>query len=89
MGGETELFRCPCCGQLAPQARLTEEGPFDLEAWLQTWGGKVKLTEADREARRGQGFRRGSAPGRIEYEQQVVSDELRELVKKRLSEIEV
>jgi len=38
-----------------------EEGPYELEAWLQTWGGKQKGKG------KGKGSGYGSTPGRIDY----------------------
>ena len=87
MGGETELFRCVCCGQLAPITRLTEEGPFPLEKWLQTYGGKRALSDEELEGMKGRTFRRGGGPGIIEYYPQEVTDELRALIEKRIKEI--
>ena len=68
MAEEILQFRCPMCGQHAPIERITEEGPFEFEVFVKTLGGKRKLTEEDRKARRGQHFRRGSGPGRLDYE---------------------
>jgi len=85
---ETFLFRCRCCGQLAPVDRLEEEqGPFPLESYRQTYGGKEKLSDAEREARKGAGFRKGSGRGRINYEQLEVDAALRESFAKRIEEI--
>ena len=84
---ETFLFRCRCCGQLAPIDRLEEEGPFPLESYRQTYGGKEKLSDEDREARKGTGFRRGSGRGRIDYEKLEVDEALRESFAKRIEEI--
>ena len=87
MAGETEVFRCRCCGQIAPVVRLTEEGPFPLERKLQTFGGKRKLTDEQREARRGRPFKRGGAPGIIDYQELDMSDELVALFEKRIEEL--
>lgn len=84
---ETLIFRCPCCGQLAPIARLEEDAPFPLEKYLHIFGGKDKISEDEREARKGGGYRRGSGPGRMRYEQLEVDDELRELCNKRIEAI--
>jgi len=83
----TEIFRCPCCGMRAPITRLTEEGPFPLEKWLQTYGGKRAFTDEERMTMKWTKFRRGGAPGNIEYIPQEVTEELRELVRKRLEEL--
>ncbi len=84
---EQKIFRCPCCGQMSPRERLEEEGPFPLESYLQTYGGKEKLSDEERELRKGQPFRRGSGRGRIDYEQLEVDEELRELMDKRIEEL--
>jgi len=85
---ETLVFRCQCCGQLAPIDRLEEEkGPFPLESYRQTFGGKEKLTDEEREARKGSGFRKGSGHGRIAYEKLEVDEALRESFARRLEEI--
>ena len=83
---ETLLFRCPCCGQLAPIDRL-EEGPFPLEKHRQTYGGKTKLTDEERMERKGTGFRRGSGRGRMDYEQLEVDEALRESFARRIEEV--
>lgn len=87
---ETVLqFVCPCCGMHAPLTHLSEKGPYELQMYLKTLGGKIKLSEADRELRKGQGFRRGSAPGSLEYEEVEVTSELQEMMRRRLKEIEL
>jgi hypothetical protein len=85
---EQYVFRCPCCGQMAPRERLDEgAGPFPLESFLQTFGGKAKLSDEERELRKGAGFRRGSGHGAMNYEQLEVDEELEALFRKRLEEI--
>jgi hypothetical protein len=56
--------------------------------FIQRWGGKRKLTDDERLARHGLPFRRGSAPGVIDYEPIEVSGELRLLFSKRLRQLE-
>lgn len=85
---ERLVFRCPCCGQISPADRLESDGPYPLEMFIQRWGGKRKLTDEERLARHGLPFRRGSAPGVIDYEPIEVSGELRLLFSKRLSQLE-
>ncbi len=87
MAGEQIVFRCRCCGQLAPMERLTEEGPFPLERKLQTFGGKRKLTDEQRELRRGRPFKKGGAPGKIEYQPLKVGEELKTLFEQRIAEL--
>ncbi len=86
---ETRVFSCPCCGQRAPQERL-EGGtpPFPLEAFTHVFGGKVRMSEEMREARKGMPFQRGSGPGRMHYEDLDVTDELRENFARRIRENE-
>lgn len=87
MPEESEHFRCVLCGQHAPVERL-KEGPYSLEMFLKTLGGKRKLTEEEREARKGLGpFGRGSAPGRLDYEEIPVTDEVRAQVDERISQL--
>ena len=81
-------FRCPCCGMIADVDRLHGEGPYELELFIQRFGGKVKLTDDEKEDRRDRPFRRGSARGFIEYEK--VEDgrfeELKTQIEKRIKE---
>jgi len=83
-------FRCPCCGMIADVDRLNGEGPYELELFIQRFGGKVKLTDDEREDRKYKPFRRGSARGFIEYEK--IEDgrleELKTQIDKRIKEIE-
>jgi len=71
---QEEVVRCPCCGMVAPAARFTEESePFDFEQTTRKWGGKVALSDEDREQLIFEGkihkeIYRGSGPGRIEYD---------------------
>ena len=88
MPKESDHFQCPVCGQHGPIERLTEKGPFPLEFWHKTLGGKRKFTEEEREARKGLPFFWGSAPGTLDYEQREVTGELIEAVKRRLAEVE-
>ena len=83
-------FRCPCCGMIADVDRLNGEGPYELELFIQRFGGKVKLTEDEWKDRKDKPFRRGSARGFIEYEK--IEDgrleELKTQIDKRIKEIE-
>jgi hypothetical protein len=87
MAGEVLQFRCPCCGQHAPIERITEEGPFEFEVFVKTLGGKRKLSEDERKARRGQRFPRGSGPGRLDYEPTRTLKSHRDALNKRLQEL--
>jgi len=71
----------------APITRLTEAGPYPLEKWLQTFGGKRALSDEELAFMKGRTFRRGGGPGIIDYFPQEVTDELRELINKRLEEV--
>jgi hypothetical protein len=71
----------------APIERVLEEGPFTLQMFLKTLGGKRKLSPEERELRKGLGFRRGSGTGRLDYEQIPMTDELREAVARRIQEL--
>ncbi len=83
----TTWFRCPACGQHAPIERLQEEGPFELTEHTRQIMGKRKLTEEEREQRRGLRLGRGSGPGRIVYDPVELSDELKGLFAQRLKEL--
>jgi len=87
MPQETEHFVCPCCGMHAPTERVLEEGPFVLEMFRKILGGKVKLTDAEKELRKGLGFRQGSGTGRLDYDKIPLTDEVREAVEKRIAEL--
>ena len=86
MSQETEHFVCPCCGMHAPLERIYTEEPFELQVWVKTLGGKISLTDAEKEARKGEAFRRGSAHGGLDYKRTEVTDEVRNQVKARLEE---
>ena len=83
----TTWFLCPICGMHAPVMRLREEGPFDLGEYTRQIKGKRKLTEEEREQRRGLKLGRGSAPGKIVYDPIELSGELKGLFAKRLKEL--
>ena len=80
-------FRCPCCGMIADVDRLNGEGPYELELFIQRFGGKVKLTEDEWKDRKDKPFRRGSARGFIEYEKIEVSPQIYEFMRKRTDEV--
>lgn len=84
---QTEVFHCPCCGQVAPTIRLTELGPFTFDMTTYRWGGSRPLTEAELEKRFTYG--RGSAPGIIKYDEpwQEPSLKMIEALRDRLNEI--
>jgi hypothetical protein len=82
-----EWFTCRCCGQRAPIERLTKEGPFDFQMWIQEYGGKRALTPEDREARRGRRFPRGSAPGNMIWSPTEIMKKYQDAFDKRISDI--
>lgn len=86
MPAEVVQFRCPVCGQHAPLDRLDTGQPFVFQLFKKLLGGKVKLTDEQREARRGMGFARGSAPGALSYLDIPMADEARDLLIARLEE---
>jgi hypothetical protein len=87
MPHESQHFRCPCCGQHAPVERLTEEGPFEPALYEKSLGGKRKLTPEDREARKGKGFRRGSGPGLLDYNEVPMTPEIQDALARRIAEL--
>ncbi len=86
MAYETEHFRCPLCGQHAPVTRL-DEGPFGLEAYHKILGGKLKVSPQERERRRHLKFKRGSAPGSLEYFQVPTPEEMKQKTRAQLEQI--
>ncbi len=86
MPAEIQQFRCPVCGQHAPLDRLDSPEPFIFGLFRKIVGGKRKLTEAEREARRGMSFSQGSAPGLLSYEGIPMQSEAKELLITRLQE---
>lgn len=87
MPAESEHFLCPCCGMHAPIERLYEEKPFVLQMFKKALRGKHKLSDEEREARKGGGFRRGSGHGALDYELIELTDEVRAQLRVRLEEI--
>ncbi len=85
----SKQFRCPFCGQHAPIERLTEEGPFTLAEFEKTLGGREKLTPEEREVQKKRGYRRAHVPGKLEYEEIPLDDDIREAAARRREEIEV
>ena len=83
---ETEHFRCPLCGQHAPETRL-DEGPFSLETYHKILGGKIKVSPQERERRRHASFKRGSAPGNLEYFQVPTPEALKTKTRSQLERI--
>ena len=84
---EVEQFSCPVCGMHAPIERLYTEEPFEFKMFKKTLGGKRKLSDVERELRKGSGFRRGSAHGSLEYEEIEISAEVRNQLAVRLDEV--
>lgn len=67
--GEQIRARCPLCGMICDEENLDQDEPYPFEVFLEEFGGKMPVTEEDREARKGKGFRsgKGSSKGRIVY----------------------
>lgn len=86
MPAEVEQFRCPVCGQHAPLARLDTAEPFIFRLFKKMLGGKLKMSEEEREARKGMGFSRGSARGALTYEDIPMQDDARNKLIARLEE---
>ncbi len=76
--------RCPCCGMIANLENFEHEDEYPQEAFVETYGGKRKLTPEDRKARRGLKLGQGSAPGKIEYTPTPFTLRIRQLIKQRL-----
>ena len=87
MPQESEHFSCPCCGMHAPLDRVLEEGPFELKMFQKILGGKTKLSDEEKELRKGLGFHRGSGPGRLAYDEIPLTDDVREAVENRIAEL--
>jgi len=84
---ERLVFRCPCCGQIAPADRLGSDGTYPLEVYIHRWGGKRPFTDDERLNRRDKPFKRGSAPGQMSYEKVGVSPEIVEAIRKRATNL--
>lgn len=88
MPQETYHFSCPVCGMHAPVDRLYTEEPFLFRMFRKLLGGKIKLTEAEREARRGTIYeKQGSGHGGLEYDEVDMDEEVRHQLEVRLEEI--
>lgn len=87
MANRAEYFTCPCCGMKAPIERLTEEGPYDFEMFLQEYGGKRPFTPQERAERRGQRSGRGSGVGIMSWTPIRTRAEHRKAIDKRLREV--
>jgi len=70
--------RCPMCGMIFDLDRLDSDGPYPLELFIQRFGGKLPLSDDEREDRKGKPFKRGSARGFMEYEK-IEGEKLEEL----------
>ena len=55
-------IRCPHCGLMSDPQRI-KDGPYNLQVYLQTFGGKISGES------KGKGSGKGSAPGVMEYEE--------------------
>ena len=87
MANQEEYFTCPCCGMKAPMKRLTEDGPYSFEMFLQEYGGKRALTAAERKARRGESRGKGSGVGLMTWTQIDVQPQHQDAIDKRISEL--
>jgi len=72
---------------VADVSNLETSEPYQLEAFLEKYGGKRRLTKEDRQARKGLRLGSGSAPGIIEYQDIDVTDELKGLLGERIAEL--
>lgn len=73
---------------VAPLKNLTEAGPFPLEQTTRHFGGKLPLTDEEREWRSYEAKGRGSGHGRIEYDPWGHADkETIELYRQRLAAV--
>ncbi len=73
-------FRCPCCGLVADVDRLSE-GPYKVQAFLQSFGGKVSGMKHPG---------KGKAPGFMRYEDITKTEQGKQImgmVKDRIGEI--
>lgn len=83
---EVRQVRCPLCGMHAPLEQV-EYGPYELQEWLKVLGGKRTLTDEEREVRPyipG----RGHTPGRLQYDQVELTEEVRTLFTQRIRDLE-
>ncbi len=86
MARESIHFVCPCCGMHAPIERIAEEGPFVFRMFRKILGGKQKLSDEEKELRKGAAFQRGSGHGALQYDEIEVTDEARDQLRARLEE---
>ena len=89
MPQETAHFQCPLCGMHAPLERLTEEQPFPLRLFLKKLGGKVALSALERAERRSWRSKPGGAPGKLDYVELPVTQDLVDMVTKRIDGITI
>lgn len=83
------VIRCPCCGMVAPIERLEEDGPFPFEQTTRRFGGKIKLTEAQREWRKFEPMGRGSGHGKIDYDPwEEPAPEVKEAMARRVARVQ-
>lgn len=87
MANQAEYFTCRCCGMKAPIERITKEGPFEFEMWVQEYGGKRAFTSEERQARRGQRHGLGSAPGLMTWTPTQIMQRHRDAFAKRIKDI--
>ncbi|MHB8084312.1 MAG: hypothetical protein ACYDHZ_00600 [Dehalococcoidia bacterium] len=84
---QQERFRCPMCGMVADLERIEQADPYELERFLQHYGGKVKATADQRQAQRGKEIYRGSGSGSMRYETLPVTSKIRNLVARRVEQL--
>lgn len=65
---EQKRFHCPFCGMMADFERLDTDQPYELEAFLEKYGGKVSESIAQRLEKKHKESFRGVAAGLITYE---------------------
>jgi len=88
MDNEQRRFHCPLCGMVANVEQLDTPQPYELDEAIQQFGGKEKLTEEMRIARRRKEGYRGSGPGRMSYTKwKKATRDLRDLVTRRISQL--
>ncbi len=65
---ERKRCHCPCCGMMVDVERFDVDQAYELNAYLQTWGGKVAMDREARLATKRKETYRGSGAGTMSYE---------------------
>ena len=89
MSGKSLHFSCPLCNMHAPIERITEEGPFAFALFEKVLGGKVKLTQEEKEKQISYGFRRFYVAGKLTYLEVPMEERYVELIRERIAELEI